>query len=99
MLGVATYHVQLSGGDQLVVGYTSVSIALVTFSGILVYHIFQQLRQTKLWKKVPKLKLDFKKLNTKRTRDLDNSISNPTTFDQLRESLLEDLPQPTHSSL
>ena len=41
MLGVATYHVQLSGGDQLVVGYTSVSIALVTFISILAYHIFQ----------------------------------------------------------
>ena len=52
MLAVATYHVQLSGGDQLVVGYTSVSIALVTFIDILAYHIFQQLMHTKLWKKV-----------------------------------------------
>ena len=43
MLAVATYHVQLSrsGGDQLVVGYTSVSIALVTFISILAYHFFQ----------------------------------------------------------
>ena len=40
-IAVATYHVQLSGGDQLVVGYTSVSIALVTFISILAYHIFQ----------------------------------------------------------
>ena len=38
----ATYHVQLSGRNQLAVGYTSVSIAFITFIGILVYHIFQQ---------------------------------------------------------
>ena len=36
--------------------YTSASIALVTFVGILAYHIFQQVRNTKLWKKIPELK-------------------------------------------
>ena len=41
--------------NQLAVGYTSVSIANAIFIGILAYHIFQQLRHTKLWKKVPKL--------------------------------------------
>ena len=48
----ATYYVKYSGGNQLAV---AVSIALTTFIGILVHHIFQQLRSTKLWKK-PKLK-------------------------------------------
>ena len=57
VIGVATYHIKHSGGNQLAVGYTSVSIAFATFIGILVYHIFQQLRHTKLWKKVPKLNL------------------------------------------
>ena len=52
VLGVATYHTKLSEGDQLTVGYTSVSIALVTFVSILAYHIFQQLRHTKLWEEV-----------------------------------------------
>ena len=55
ILAAATYHVTLSGGNQLAVGYTSVSIALITSIGILAYHIFQQLRHTKLWKKVSKL--------------------------------------------
>ena len=32
ILGVATYHIKLSGCNQLVVGYTSVSIILATFS-------------------------------------------------------------------
>ena len=112
VLSVATYHVQHSGGDQLAVGYTSVSIALATLIGILAYHIFQQLRDTKLWKKMPKLnvKLRLKKLNkklnkklsTKQTEDI--SLNDPTNnltesgeFNQLREPLLDDLPQPTYS--
>ena len=35
----ATYHVNHSGGNQLVVGFTSVSIALATFFGILVFQL------------------------------------------------------------
>ena len=52
---VGVYNINLSEGYQLAAGRTSVSIALVTFIGILAYHIFQQLRHTKLWKKVPDL--------------------------------------------
>ena len=51
--------------SQRAVGYTSVSIALITFIAILAYHIFQQVRNTKLWKKVPKLNLKLNKLNIK----------------------------------
>ena len=65
ILASATFYVNHSGGNQLAVGYTSVSIALITFIGILAYHIFQQVRHTKLWKKVPKLNLKFNKLNIK----------------------------------
>ena len=54
ILGVATYHIKLSRGNQLAVGCTSVSIAVITFIGILFYHIFKQVRHTKLWKKMPK---------------------------------------------
>ena len=110
VLSVATYHVQLSGGNQLVVWYTSVSIAFATFIGILAYHIFQQLRHTKLWKKVPKLNMRFKKLKTKLNKklstkqaedislnDLTNEHTESVKFDQLREPLLDDLPQSTYS--
>ena len=98
--------------NQLAVGYTSVSITLVTFIGILSYHIFQQLKHTKLWKKIPKLnmKLRFKKLNTKLNKklntkqtedinlnDLTNNLTESVKFDQLREPLLDYLPKPTHS--
>ena len=103
MLVGATYYVKLTEGNQLAVGYTSASIAFITFIGILAYHIFQQLRHTKLWKKVPKLNLEFKKkLTTKQAvNNLNNPINDPTesvNLDQLREPWLEDLLQPTHSS-
>jgi len=97
ILAAATYHVQLSGGDQLAVGYTSVSIALVTFTGVLAYHIFQQLRHTKLWKRVPKPNLRCSNLNVTFNQVVNKPINSPTVqismLDKLRESLLEDQPQ------
>ena len=109
----ATYHVKLTYvkdhekfvENVFAVGYTSVSIALATFIGILAYHIFQQVRHTKMSKKVPKLnmKLRFKKLNNKlNTKEVEeNNLTNDSTesgrFNQLREPLLDDPPQPTHS--
>ena len=103
LLSVFTHHVQIFGGNQLAVGYTSAIIALVTFIAILAYHIFQQVRHAKLWKKVPKLNVKFKKLNTKEVvNNPKNPINHPTesvNLDQLREPWLEDLLQPTHSSL
>ena len=92
-----TYHVSHSEGDQLAVGYTSVSIALATFIGIFAYHIFQQLRQTKLWKKMPNLKFELKKLNMKEAQENFNDNFKIAEFDKLREPLLEDLLPPTHS--
>ena len=103
ILAAATYHIKLSGGDQRAVGYTSVSIALATFIGILAYHTFQQLRHTKLWKKIPKVNSEFKKLNTKQAvNNLNNPFNDSTesaNLDQLREPWLEDLLPPTHISL
>ena len=103
ILASATYHVKVSNGNQLAVGYTSVSIAFATFIGILTYHIFKQVRHTKLWKKVPKLNLEFNKLNTKQVvNNLKYPINDPTKSvnpDQLHEPWLEDLLQPTHRSL
>ena len=84
ILAAATMHINTSGGDQLAIGYTSVTIALVTFIGILVYHILQQ---TNLWKKVPIMNVHF---------NFKQAVSNPEEVEdsnQLREPLLEDAPQ------
>ena len=101
ILAVTTYHVKLSAGNQIAVGYTSIITALVTFIGIFIYHILQQLSHAGLWKKV---NLKFtKKRNTKQAvNDLNNPINHttePVKYDQLREPWLEDLVQPTHSSV
>ena len=103
MLAAATYYVNHSGRNQLVGGYTSVSTALFTFIGILGYHILQQLKHTKLWNKMPKLKVGYlKKTNTKEAvNQLNNCMDDPAesvNLDQLREPWLEDLLQHTHSS-
>ena len=98
ILAAATYHVKLSKGNQLAVGYTSMSIALVTFITILIYHIFLQVRHNKLWKKVPKLIPKFNKLNTKQAVN-NNDPTESVNLDQLREPWLEDLLDPTHSTL
>ena len=76
ILSVANCHVSHLGGNQLAAGYISVSAALTTFIGILAYLNYQQLRHAKLWKKVPKLNLKFKKLNTNQD-NLNNPINDP----------------------
>ena len=94
ILASSTYHVQLTGGNQLIAGNTSVSIAFAEFIGILTYHILRQLRHTEIWKKVPKLNLKFNRPNN--VNDGNNPVNNPMEdedFDQLREPLLEDRPQ------
>ena len=89
----ATFYVNPSGGNQLAVGYTSVSIALATFICILTYHIFQQLRSTKLWS------LKFNSQNVKQVvNEPADNVAVEGDFSQLREPLLEDLPQPNYGA-
>ena len=101
LVGTTMYINITNGRNQVkrVVGYTSVSVAAITFIGILAYHIFQQLKHTKLWKKMPKLNLELKQLNTKQAEDnLNNLNNNPKVPDdtEFREPWLEVI-QPTHS--
>ena len=97
ILSGAIYYVSLTEGNLCAVWYTSIYIALVTFVGILAYHIFQQVRHTKLWKKACKLNMKLKKWKTKQR--MDNPTNNLTKSDQLREPWLEDLLQPTYNYL
>ena len=91
ILASATMYIRLSGGSQLAVWYTSVSIAFGTFVLIFAYQIFQYLRHTKLWQKIPTLNLEFN-----RPQIVNEPADNPTLkvadYSKLREPLLEDLP-------
>ena len=73
LVGATLYNVNHSRENQAA-WYISVSIAFVTFIGILTYHIFQQLRHTKLWKTVPKLNLKFNKLGIKQVTTVFSSL-------------------------
>ena len=88
-----TYYVKLAKRNQLVVGYTSVSIVFVTFIGIVTYQIFQQARSTKIWKKLPKVNLQFNRPNLN-----DSPVMEDAHFNQAREPLLEDQPQPNYGA-
>ena len=96
ILAAATMYINISQGNQLAVGYTSVTIALVTFIGILAYHIFQQVRATELWKKIPKMNCNLN-FNHAVIRPVNNAEV-VEDFSQLREPLLEDPPQPNYGA-
>ena len=98
ILAGCTYHVNLSGGNQLAVGYTSVTIALVLFVVILAYHIFLRIGCTK---KCKKLNLESSQPKFKDGDAVNDPINDDETADtsELREPLLEDSPKPTFSTV
>ena len=50
ILATATYQVKLAGGNQAAVSYSSVSVAFSTFIGIIIYHVYQRLRDSRTWR-------------------------------------------------
>ena len=62
VLAAATLYVKLAGGNQAAVFYSSVSVAFSTFIGIVIYHVYQRLRDSRAWRNL------VRKLNDKRAR-------------------------------
>ena len=58
ILAVATLYIHLTGGNQNAATFTSVGIAFATFTGIVIYHSVQQIKGTRLWRRVC-LKQDY----------------------------------------
>ena len=52
ILAAATSYIQHSGGTQNAATLTSVSVAFATFTGIVIYHSVQQIKGTRLWRRV-----------------------------------------------
>ena len=52
ILAVATLYVRPSGGNQNAATFTSVGIAFATFTGIVIYHSVQQIKGSRLWRRV-----------------------------------------------
>ena len=53
ILAVVTLYIRSAGGNQNAVTFTSVSVAFATFTGIVIYHSAQQIKQSpQLWRKM-----------------------------------------------
>ena len=52
ILAVATLYIRLSGGNQNAATLTSVGIAFATFIGIVIYYFVQQIKGTRLWRRL-----------------------------------------------
>ena len=82
ILAAATYHVSLSGGNQLAVGYTSVSIAFATFIAILVIQLANVTRITQYLKR----KCAALKVSTMNQNEAKAELRSPT--DSLPDRML-----------
>ena len=102
VLATGTLYVRSVGGRQEILAYTSLSIALITFLGILIYHVLTQIRGSHVWKEIiwPKLQRMRQQTATLVHRDLSDTETQgaepeivchaPTTTSiNLRELLLE----------
>ena len=104
VIAVGTYHIKLVGGNQAALVYALVSIAFATFIGIVSYHIYFQLKNTKYISE-SKLSRFFHGIWNKQRQETD-STDEPvvehdeglpkdknvsTTYVELREPLLDDV--------
>ena len=93
LLTAATYHVTATGGNQAAVVYTSIGIAFTIFIGIFTYHIYLQIRETKVWKQMNKKESLYLSDGNDSTENITSPVSmqmRPTySTIQFRESLID----------
>ena len=98
LLTTATYHVNLATGSQAAATYISIGVAFVEFIGIVVFHIYLRIKDTKAWKVltsgkcITELKEKISSWRGKyemKSADDENGRDVTTTTIELRESLLE----------
>ena len=102
VLAVGTYHIKLAGGNQATLVYTLVSIAFATFIGIISYHIYFQLKNTKyisesklsqfcrgIWNKQRQETDSTDEPVVEHDEGLPKDRAIPTTLVELRDPLLE----------
>ena len=95
----ATLYLRHTGGSQAALVYTSVGIALVTFAGMIFYHVTMQLKDSRVWRDIihPKLQRHQRQWAAVPLEDPvadgDTDVGPPhpsATFINLRETLLDD---------
>ena len=100
VFAAVTIYLRHTGGNRAALVYTSVGIALVTFAGIIIYHVTIQLKDSRVWRDIihPKLQRHRRQWVAvpleDPVEDGDPDIAPPIpptrTFIDLRETLLED---------
>ena len=84
ILAASTYHVNLSGGNELAIGYTSVSIAFITFIGIVAFQLVNVTGVAQyLKRKYTELKVatTVRQANAQLTGSLPHRLMNPEEYD------------------
>ena len=100
VFAAATLYFRSTNENQAALTYTSVGIALVTFTGMIIYHVTVQLKDSRVWRDIIQPKLQrhqrqwFAVPLEDPVADVDTDIAPPhpptRTFIDLRETLLED---------
>ena len=100
VFAAATLYFRSANENQAALTYTSVGTALVTFAGIIIYHVTIQLKDTRVWRDIIQLKLQRHQRqwvavpleDPVADGDPDSVSPHPPTrkFIDLRETLLED---------
>ncbi len=59
ILAAASYQVKVEGGSQAAVVYTSITVAFLTFIGIIAYHASERIKSSQIWRNYARAKLRF----------------------------------------
>ena len=99
ILSLATLYIRGTGGSQVAATYLSVSIAFIAFLGFIFYHIYWQLKDTKVGKELGKLFCVQRKVHSNVQSNIELQVvdsgdnllkASSTTIVELRERLLDD---------
>ena len=98
LLSCATLYVRSTGGNQTACIYTSATVAVATFSTIIILHLIVSVKSSRMWKNVSKRR-NQQKPQPPAVQDSCEEAPQPNraidmqeqilTFDELREPLLE----------
>ena len=87
----ATLYGKLVGGNQAAIFYTSVTVAFSTFIGIIIYHVFQCLRDSRVWRNLVRKRNEGRRAGDNVWRRVD------APADEEMEEMLPKLHQQQHT--
>ena len=90
VLAVATLYVELAGGDKTAVFNTSASIALITFIGIVMYHLFYRLKDVSIIQKtIKQRKGNWRRKNDTTNEEKEGVILEATTPGRVTTTIVD----------